>query len=157
MDGQLLGLARAGLLGGDLMVPRFVLDEVQGFADAPDEARSRRAHRGLETLEVIERDGPVRVFVLDDEVPEHAEVDAKLAALARRLAAAAAHQRRPARAQRRAAGRRDVQPPATRARARSDDHARRLGAGDDHEAGNERGQGVGQLDDGSMVVVNGGI
>src|SRR5262249_26196054 len=85
MDGQLLGLARAGLLGGDLMVPRFVLSEVQGFADGADDSKARRAHRGLEALEVIKRDGPVRVYVLDDEVPEHADVDAKLAALARRL------------------------------------------------------------------------
>ena len=78
-------LARGGVLGGDLMVARFVLDEVQGFADAPDDVKRRRARRGLETLECLQREGTVRVFVLDDEVPEHAEVDAKLIALARRL------------------------------------------------------------------------
>ena len=47
MDGQLLALARAGVVGGDLMVARFVLDELQGFADSPDDdappARAPRA------------------------------------------------------------------------------------------------------------------
>ena len=156
MDGQLLGLARAGLLGGDLMVPGFVLQEVQGFADTRDESRSRRAQRGLESLEVIRREGPVRIFVLDDEVPEHPSVDAKLAALARRLElrlltndAALARIA-------------EVQGVATC-------NLRRLGLalapaivpGDFvrvalTKSGREVGQGVGHLDDGSMVVVNGG-
>ena len=156
MDGQLLGLSRAGLLGGDLMVPGFVLHEVQGFADAPDPTKSRRAHRGLETLEAIRRDGPVRVFVLDDEVPELAEVDAKLAALARRLEL------------------RLLTNDAALARIAELQgvvtvNLRRLALelsptvmpGDFvrvslTKSGRERGQGVGQLDDGSMVVVNGG-
>jgi uncharacterized protein YacL len=157
MDGQLLGLARAGLLGGDLMVPGFVLNEVQGFADAPDAARARRAHRGLETLEVIKRDGPVRVFVLDDEVPELAEVDAKLAALARRLElrlltndAALARIA-------------ELQGVVTcNLRRLALELAPTIMPGDLvrvalTKSGRERGQGVGQLEDGSMVVVNGGI
>ena len=85
MDGQLLALARAGVVGGDLMVARFVLDELQGFADSSDDTRRRRARRGLESLEVLEREGVTRVFILDDEVVEHDAVDAKLVALARRL------------------------------------------------------------------------
>src|SRR5207245_276617 len=85
MDGQLLPLTRAGVLSGDLMVARFVLDEVQGFADATDDVKRRRARRGLETLDSLRREGDVRLFVLDDEIPEIAEVDGKLIALARRL------------------------------------------------------------------------
>ena len=84
MDGQLLPLSRSGLFRDDLLVPRFVLDELQGMADAGDE-RGRRARRGLETLELLRREAPNRVYILDDEVPEVAEVDAKLVALARRL------------------------------------------------------------------------
>lgn len=157
MDGQLLGLARAGLLGGDLMVPRFVLSEVQGFADAPDEARSRRAHRGLETLEVIKRDGPVRVFVLEDEVPEHADVDAKLAALARRL------QLRLLTNDSALARVAELQGVVTcNLRRLALELAPTIMPGDlvrvtITKSGRERDQGVGQLDDGSMVVVNGGI
>ena len=85
MDGQLLPLTRAGVLSGDLMVARFVLDEVQGFADATDDVKRRRARRGLETLDLLRQEGNVRLFVLDDELPEIPEVDAKLIALARRL------------------------------------------------------------------------
>ncbi len=85
MDGQLLPLTRAGVLSGDLMVARFVLDEVQGFADATDDVKRRRARRGLETLDSLRQEGNVRLYVLDDEIPEIAEVDAKLIALARRL------------------------------------------------------------------------
>jgi uncharacterized protein YacL len=157
MDGQLLGLARAGLLGGDLMVPGFVLTEVQGFADSADAARSRRAHRGLETLEVIKRDGPVRVFVLDDEVPELAEVDAKLAALARRL------ELRLLTNDSALARVAELQGVATcNLRRLAIELAPTIVPGDLvrvalTKSGRERGQGVGQLDDGSMVVVNGGI
>ena len=60
MDGQLLPLSRSGLFRDDLFVPRFVLDELQGMADANDE-RSRRARRGLEILEVLRREAPSRV------------------------------------------------------------------------------------------------
>ena len=85
LDGRLLGLARAGFLEGSLLVPRFVLDEVQGIADAQDANRRRRGRRGLEMLEAIRQQPGMEVHVLDDEVPEHEEVDAKLVALARRL------------------------------------------------------------------------
>src|SRR4051794_21617171 len=42
MDGQLLPLSRAGVLSGEVMVARFVLDELQGFADSPDDVKRRR-------------------------------------------------------------------------------------------------------------------
>lgn len=155
MDGQLLPLARSGLFRDDLLVPRFVLDELQGMADAGDE-RSRRAKNGLETLEVLRREMSHRVYVLDDEVPEVAEVDAKLVALARRLqvrlltndinlSKVAELQGVPTIIPRRLAA--DLVPGVL--------------AGEPIEvaltrAGRHPGQGVGFLDDGSMVVVNGG-
>jgi uncharacterized protein YacL len=155
MDGQLLPLARSGLFRDDLLVPAFVLDELQGMADAGDE-RSRRARRGLEILEVLRREAPNRVYVLDDEVPEIEEVDAKLLALAKRLqlrlltndinlAKVAELQGVPAIIPRRLAA--DLIPGVL--------------AGETlHVAltrpGRHPGQGVGFLDDGSMVVVNGG-
>ena len=49
--------------------------------------RRRRGHRGLETLEALRRDPAIRLQVLDDEVPERTEVDAKLVVLAGRLGA----------------------------------------------------------------------
>ena len=156
MDGQLLTLAHTGLLGTDLLVARFVLDELQGFADCPDVAKSRRAHRGLETLEVLRRDPTINVRVLDDEVPDIAAVDAKLIALARRLAlrlltndAALA----------RNAELQGV--PTCNLRKLAVDLSPAMIPGDVVKlaltaSGRQRGQAVGHLDDGSLVVVNDG-
>ena len=85
LDGRLLAVARAGFLTAPLLVPRFVLDEIQTIADAQDGTRSRRGKRGLELLSALRAVPGVAIHVLDDEVPEHDEVDAKLVALARRL------------------------------------------------------------------------
>jgi uncharacterized protein YacL len=87
IDGRLLDVTGAGFLHGTLLVPRFVLDELQGIADAADDTRRRRGRRGLETLDVLRRDPRIVITVVDDEVPEFDAVDAKLVALARRLPA----------------------------------------------------------------------
>ncbi|MGY9072065.1 MAG: PIN domain-containing protein [Acidimicrobiales bacterium] len=85
IDGRLLHIARAGFIRGQLLIPRFVIDELQGIADAQDLRRRRRGRRGLELLDVLSRERRVSVRVLDDEVPEIKDADAKLVALARRL------------------------------------------------------------------------
>ncbi len=85
IDGRLLAVARSGFLRGPLLVPRFVLDEVQTIADAQDPLRRRKGRRGLDLLEALRGLRGLEVHVLDDEVVEHEEVDAKLVALARRL------------------------------------------------------------------------
>ena len=156
MDGQLLPLSRAGVIGGDFMVARFVLDEIQGFADAADDTKRRRARRGLETLEVLRNEGNVRLFVVDDEVPEHAEVDAKLIALARRLQLRLLTNDGPLSRNAEIQG-----VPTCKLRKLAQELTPSIGPGDFvrvslTRAGKEEGQGVGHLDDGSMVVVNGG-
>jgi uncharacterized protein YacL len=156
MDGQLLPLTRAGVINGDLMVARFVLDEVQGFADASDDVRRRRARRGLETLDVLQRDGNVRLLVLDDEIPEHSEVDAKLVALARRLQLRLLTNDGPLSRNAELQG-----VPTCNLRKLAQELTPSIGPGDFVRVsitreGKETGQGVGHLDDGSMVVVNGG-
>jgi uncharacterized protein YacL len=83
IDGRLHAVAASGFLPARLAVPRFVLDELQGLADAADGTRRRRGRRGLETLAALSAEGP-GVVVLADEVPQHEEVDAKLVALALR-------------------------------------------------------------------------
>lgn len=156
MDTRLEALVRAGLVADDLLVPRFVLDELQGMADARDEARGRRARRGLELLEALRREAVTRIFVLDDEVPELAEVDAKLIALAARLQVriltSDANLARNAAVQ-------DI--PVSNLRKLFSDLAPPVGAGETVSVsltrlGRESGQGVGYLDDETMVVVNGG-
>src|SRR5439155_10622179 len=67
IDGRLLALAQAGFLRGALLVPRFVLDEVQGIADAAEPARRRRGRRGLEVLYAVPGDPRVTVQVADAE------------------------------------------------------------------------------------------
>jgi uncharacterized protein YacL len=156
MDGQLLPLARAGVLGADLMVARFVLDEVQGFADSTEDSRRRRANRGLEALQVLQREGRVRVYVLEDEVPEHDAVDAKLIALARRLELRLLTNDGPL------ARNAELQGvPTCNLRRLAQELAPAVVPGDFVRValtreGREPGQGVGHLEDGSMVVVNEG-
>jgi uncharacterized protein YacL len=156
MDGQLLVLARSGLLHDDLLVARFVLDELQGLADAEDDSRARKAQRGLESLDVLRRESTVRVRVVDDEVPELREVDAKLAALARRL------QVRLLTTDANLARVAEVQGvPVINLRRLAIELAPDVVAGQGLRValvkpGRQPGQGVGYLDDGSMVVVNGG-
>jgi len=156
MDGQLLALARAGVIGGDLMVARFVLDELQGFADAPDDTRRRRARRGLDSLEVLERENVARVYVLDDEVVEYDAVDAKLVALARRLQLRLLTNDGPLA---RSAELQGV--PTCNLRRLAQELSPAVVPGDFVRValtrnGKEDGQGVGHLEDGSMVVVNDG-
>lgn len=156
MDPRLGTLVRAGIVDDDLLVPRFVLDELQGMADARDERRSRRAQRGLELLDALRRESVARIYVLDDEIPEIAEVDAKLIALAGRL------QVRVLTSDTNLARNAAVQDvPVCNLRQLFSDLAPPVGAGEIvHLAltrnGRERGQGVGYLDDETMVVVNDG-
>jgi uncharacterized protein YacL len=80
----LLVLGRYGLLVGGLVVPRFVIDQLQTMAAGPDPVSSRRARRGLERLDVL-RDLRVPVHVAENEVPEFDDLTDRLVEVARRL------------------------------------------------------------------------
>ncbi len=156
IDGRLLDLARSGFLPGALAVPRFVLDELQGIADAADPTRRRRGQRGLELLESLRLDAGLGLAVLDDEVPERGEVDAKLIALGQRLGAAILTVDD---ALVRVAELQGVRCLAVHRLAEG--LAPRLLPGDlvrltVTKEGRDPGQGVGYLEDGTMVVVNDG-
>ncbi len=155
IDGRLRAVTAAGFLRGALLVPRFVLDELQGIADAAEPASRRRGRRGLEILDNLQGDPRVSLHVLDDEVPEFDEVDAKLVALARRLDVGLLttdfNLQRVAELQgvtvlnlnRLAESLRPVHVPGEVVRFTVS------------RSGREPGQGVGFLDDGTMVVVAG--
>ncbi len=85
IDGRLLRLARTGFLHRNLLVPCFVLDELQGLADSSEASIRRKGRLGLESLEAIRRDALLHVHVSEEEIPEIEAVDAKLIALATRL------------------------------------------------------------------------
>ena len=84
IDGRIADIAESGFLYGILEVPRFVLDEVQRLADSSDSMRRTRGRRGLEILARMRKSGTTPVQVIDEDVPGTPEVDSKLVALAKR-------------------------------------------------------------------------
>jgi uncharacterized protein YacL len=84
IDGRIADIAESGFLFGVLEVPRFVLDEVQRLADSSDSMRRTRGRRGLEILAKMRKSGTTPVQVIDEDVPGTPEVDSKLVALAKR-------------------------------------------------------------------------
>jgi uncharacterized protein YacL len=84
MDRFLLVLGRGGLLPAGLVIPQFVVDQLRSVAASSDPAGSRRARRGLESLEAL-REMSVPVHISPDEIPEVDDPTTKLLTLARRL------------------------------------------------------------------------
>jgi uncharacterized protein YacL len=78
IDGRIVDVVRAGFLHGTLLVPEPVLGEMQAFADSADDQRRAKGRRGLDTLETLRQERGVDLEVIGDEAPETAEVDAKL-------------------------------------------------------------------------------
>lgn len=82
IDGRLVDVADAAFLDGQLLVPAFVLGELQAIADDADTLRRRRGRRGLEILERLADLRGVDTEIVHDDVPEAKEVDEKLVRLA---------------------------------------------------------------------------
>ena len=87
IDGRIADLIEANFLEGLIVVPRFVLRELQHIADSDDPIRRARGRRGLEMLNRIQRNTNNEVKIHDGDFPEEPEVDAKLVRLARNLKA----------------------------------------------------------------------
>lgn len=85
IDGRIADISLTGFLGGTLIIPRFVLDELRHIADASDPLRRNRGRRGLEVLNHIRKDGGSHVQIVDVDRWEEMEVDSKLVMLARSL------------------------------------------------------------------------
>jgi uncharacterized protein YacL len=83
IDARVTAMVRAGWLEGRLIAPSFVLAELQGLADADDPARRTKGKRGLETLAILGRETGIVLEVVEREYPDTVEVDAKLLRLAR--------------------------------------------------------------------------
>ncbi|MCF6191987.1 MAG: hypothetical protein L3J76_02480 [Candidatus Hydrothermae bacterium] len=88
IDGRLLGVARTGFLEGELMIPRFVIAELQRIADSRDHHRRTKGRRGLDLLKELQKLKTPRVVIVQDEVPEARDVDSKLVVLSRKKRAA---------------------------------------------------------------------
>ncbi len=87
IDGRIAGLVEAGFLEGVIVVPRFVLRELQAIADSGDPTRRARGRRGLDTLSRIQRMNRNDVKIHEGDFPEETTVDSKLVRLAHTLGA----------------------------------------------------------------------
>jgi uncharacterized protein YacL len=83
IDGRIAEIVESGFIYGTLVVPRFVLDELQHIADSSDTLRRNRGRRGLEILARMQKEPGTPVEIVEDDVPDVPEVDAKLVALAK--------------------------------------------------------------------------
>ena len=157
IDGRIKDIVESGFIYGTLVVPKFVLEELQHIADSSDTLRRNRGRRGLDILAQMQKESPTPIEVVDEPLPDITEVDAKLVALARARSKAILtndyNLNRVAELQ----GVRvlnvnslanAVKPavlPGEELRVRV------------IQEGKEAGQGVGFLDDGTMIVVEGGV
>lgn len=82
IDGRIADIAETGFLDGVLVVPQFVLQELQTVADSGDSMKRTRGRRGLDVLQRIQKMPQVKVQVVSDDFPNVKEVDMKLIELA---------------------------------------------------------------------------
>jgi uncharacterized protein YacL len=156
IDGRIADIVDAGFLYHRLVIPHFVLEELQRIADSSDTQRRGRGRRGLEILARLQKDGPTPVEIVDDDPAEAADVDGKLVLLARARGAAILTNDFNLN---RVADLQSVRVLNVNSLANALKPA--LLPGDTLQIkviteGKEPGQGVGYLDDGTMVVIEGG-
>jgi uncharacterized protein YacL len=85
IDGRIADVCDTGFMGGTLVIPQFVLKELQLVADSGDSLKRNRGRRGLDILQKIQKMSGVEVMISDVDFPEVKEVDLKLIELARTL------------------------------------------------------------------------
>ncbi|MDP2318917.1 MAG: PIN domain nuclease [Acidobacteriota bacterium] len=85
IDGRIADLCETGFIDGAMVVPQFVLKELQLVADSSDSMKRNRGRRGLDILQKIQKMAGVEVVISDVDFPEVKEVDLKLIELARTL------------------------------------------------------------------------
>jgi uncharacterized protein YacL len=85
IDGRIADVCETGFLDGTLVIPQFVLKELQLVADSSDSLKRNRGRRGLDILQKIQKMSGVDVMISDIDFPDVREVDLKLIELARTL------------------------------------------------------------------------
>src|SRR6188474_1844293 len=85
IDGRIADICETGFMDGTLVIPQFVLKELQLVADSSDSLKRNRGRRGLDILQKIQKMGGVDVMISDVDFPDVKEVDLKLIELARTL------------------------------------------------------------------------
>ncbi len=87
IDGRILDISKTGFLSGQIIIPTFVLHEIQHIADESDAKRRARGKRGLEIIETMKKESLAPVYVTEMDVEGVKEVDHKLIALAKQMSA----------------------------------------------------------------------
>jgi len=85
IDGRIADIAKTGFLGGTLIVPRFVLNELQYVSDSADSLRRQRGRRDMDVLSELQQNADIPVSISDMDVDGVREVDDRLVILARQM------------------------------------------------------------------------
>lgn len=85
IDGRIFDICETGFIEGPLVIPNFVLDELRHISDSSDSLKRNRGRRGLDILNKIQKELPIETQIVDDDFPKIAEVDAKLLKLAQKM------------------------------------------------------------------------
>lgn len=156
IDGRIVEMAEAGFLAGELVIPQFILRELQGIADSGEPLKRNRGRRGLSVVEQLQKVSGLKVSIPAEDVPEEREVDHKLLRLAADRGAALITNDYNLNKVARVRGLKVLN---------LNDLVNALKPihlpGEElilsvSRAGKEAGQGVGYLDDGTMIVIDGG-
>ncbi|WP_096438123.1 PIN/TRAM domain-containing protein [Alteribacter populi] len=83
IDGRIADICQTGFLDGTLIIPEFVLEELQHIADSSDVLKRNRGRRGLDILNKIQKELPINVEIYEGDFEEIQEVDSKLVKLAK--------------------------------------------------------------------------
>ena len=87
IDGRISDICKTKFVDAKLILPRFVLKELQGIADSTDPIKRQRGRRGLEILSNLQKDNEINVIINDESFPDIKDVDAKVVRLAKILEA----------------------------------------------------------------------
>jgi uncharacterized protein YacL len=156
IDGRIVDIAKTGFIGGMLVVPRFVVQELQRVADSSDTQRRNRGRRGVDKLKELQRESAISFKIIDDDIEGVDEVDDKLIALSLKLNAPIVTIDFPLNRVAEAQGAQVLNINLLANAVRSvyipgETFALRI-----IQDGKEAGQGVGYLEDGTMVIVENG-
>lgn len=156
IDGRIVDIARTGFMGGTIVVPRFVIAELHRVADSSDMQRRNRGRRGLTKLNELQRDPIIHFKIVEDDVEGEKEVDDKLIALAAQMSAPIVTIDFPMNQVAQAQGVTVLNINALANAVRSAPIPGETFALRVLQEGREAGQGVGYLEDGTMVIVENG-
>ena len=87
IEGRIADICDSGFIEGDLIVPRFVLNELQLVADSSDSMKRLRGRRGLDVLNHLQKNSTINIEIVEQDFPKIKGVDGKLVALAKKMGA----------------------------------------------------------------------